>query len=68
MGDTEIICWDYQSDATRSLMVMGGKSSSGDVVTHPGSGVLIMEDAVTYEVKWSREFFQTFYTGQNVRV
>ena len=68
MGDTEIICWDYQSDATRSLLVMGGKSSSGDVVTHAGSGVLIMEDADTYETKWSRELYQTFYTGQNVRV
>ena len=47
---------------------MGGKSSSGDVVTHTGSGVLIMEDAITYEAKWSREFFRTNYAAQDVRV
>jgi hypothetical protein len=68
LGDTEILCWDYQSDASRALLVMGGKSSSGDVVTHTGSGVLIMEDAITYEAKWSREFFRTNYAAQDVRV
>ena len=68
MGDTEILCWDYQSVATRALLVMGGKSSSGDVVTHAGSGVLIMEDAITYEAKWFREYYRTNYAGQYVRV
>ena len=68
LGDTEILCWDYQSDATRALLVMGGKSSSGDVVTHAGSGVLIMEDASNYGTIWSREFYQTSYAGQNFRV
>jgi hypothetical protein len=38
---------------------MGGTSSSGDVVTHPNSGVLIMEDAINYEIMWTREFFST---------
>jgi len=47
---------------------MGGKSSSGDVVTHAGSGVLIMEDAINYEAIWSREFYRTNYVAQDVRV
>ena len=68
MGETEIICWDYQSYATTALLVMGVKSSSGDVVTHAGSGVLIMEDAINYEVIWSREFYRTNYVAQDVRV
>jgi hypothetical protein len=68
LGDTEILCWDFQSDGTRALLVMGGKSSSGDVVTHAGSGVLIMEDAIKYEAIWSREFYRTNYVAQDVRV
>ena len=47
---------------------MGGKSSSGDVVTHAGSGVLIMEDAINYEALWSLEFYRTNYVAQDVRV
>ena len=47
---------------------MGGKSSSGDVVTHAGSGVVIMEDAINYETIWTREFYRTNYVAQDVRV
>ena len=47
---------------------MGGRSSSGDVVTHPASGVLIYEDAAAFSVMWSKEFYRNNYVGQNVRV
>jgi hypothetical protein len=68
LGDTEILCWDYKSTGTQAFLVMGGRSSSGDVVTHPNSGVLIMEDAVNFGILWTREFFQTNYAVQDVRV
>ena len=47
---------------------MGGKSSSGDVVTHSGSAILIYEEAIDYQLLWAKEFFKTTYAGQDLGV
>ena len=63
LSDTEILAWDYQNDGTKARLVMGGRSNSGDVVTHTGSAILIYEDAINYKVLWAKEFYRFDYMG-----
>ncbi len=47
---------------------MGGRSSSGDIVTHTGSAVVIYEDTLTYQLLWAKEFFLSNYATQNIGI
>ena len=53
-----MLAWDFKQVALSiSRMALGGKTSSGDIITHPRAAWLAYEDADKYQRLWDLEIF-----------